>query len=354
MNENGFSYRLFTISDLKEWLFHNANNGLSDAVISRPRALAFVNDPHALPEDPALVVVFNDQNEPVGYTGAFAERWVRPALPDRYFWGSTQWMEPQYRGKGISWKMMRQIKDAVLDRYVALESSIASCRLDEKQGSVISYYPRYYILLKSKRNTLKSKLKECLVHRSIKKALDAMSSFDYSNRYVNWIDDETYAFIVAHSSHDLFLREQDYLNWQLRNPFLISTGHDRKLEAERCEFGGNVSRQQIIQVQVLVEGKLCGYYVLNLVGPICTVLYLYYEAAFCNQVFASLAAVALIKDNVEKIRSFNKDLIDFMMKMGTRSMNSKDMVDQVSLTVPSGFVVDASLSLQGGDGDMVC
>ena len=353
MNENGFSYRLFTISDLQDWLFHNANNGLSEAVISRPRALAFVNDPHALPEDPALAVVFNEQYEPVGYTGAFAERWVKPALPDRYFWGSTQWMEPQYRGKGISWKMMRQIKDAVSDHYIALESSIASCRLDEKQGSMISYYPRYYILLKCRRNTLKCKLKDWFVLRSVKKALASMNSFDYSNRYVNWIDDETYAFIVAHSNHDLFLREQDYLNWQLRNPFFVSTGYDGKLEADKCEFGGIVSRQQTIQVKVFVEGKLCGYYVLNLVGPVCSVLYLYYEKAFSNQVFASLATVALKRNNVEKIRSFNKDLVDFMKKMGIRSVNSKDMIDQVSLTVPSGFVVDASLSLQGGDGDMV-
>ena len=57
-------------------------------------------------------------------------------------------MDSAYRGKGVSWKMMHQIKDAVNDRYVKLESSVASCRLDEKQGSVISYYPRYFIVLR--------------------------------------------------------------------------------------------------------------------------------------------------------------------------------------------------------------
>lgn len=49
------------------------DNGLSDAVIACPRTLAFVNDPHALPEDAALDIVFNDKKEPVGYTGAFVE-----------------------------------------------------------------------------------------------------------------------------------------------------------------------------------------------------------------------------------------------------------------------------------------
>ena len=52
--------------------------------------------------------------------------------------------------------MMRMIKDAVGDKYVALDSSAASCRLDEKQGSVISYYPRYYFVFPERRGNAKS------------------------------------------------------------------------------------------------------------------------------------------------------------------------------------------------------
>lgn len=349
-----FEYHLYTISDLRDWLFHNVDNGLSDAVIARPRALAFVNNPHALPEDAALAVVFNEKKESVGYTGAFAEQWIRPELTERYFWGSTQWMDPVYRGKGVSWKMMRQIKDAVNDRYVALESSVASCRLDEKQGSVISYYPRYFIVLRGTKKSFKSIVKDWMVRKANRKALRNMQSFDYENRHVNWIDDETYAFIVAHSEHDLFLRKQDYLNWQLRNPFLVAMGDDPKLEKENCEFGGYVNKLHTQMIQVFVKGVMCGFYVLNMVGGHCTVLYLYCDEACHEQVFASLASIVLQYDDVEKFRTFNKALFDFMKENGVYSMNSKDCVDQVSLTVPEDFVVDPSLHLQGGDGDMVC
>lgn len=354
MDENCFSYRLFTISDLRNWLFHNESNGLSDAVIARPRALAFVTDPHARPEDAALAVVFNDKGDPVGYTGAYAEQWVKPESPERYFWGSTQWMNPEYRGKGVSWKMMRQIKDAVNDRYMALESSPASCRLDEKQGSVISYYPRYFIVLRGTKKSLKSMVKSWMVRRANQKALHKLQSFDYENRHVNWIDDETYAFITAHSEHDLFLRQQDYLNWQLRNPFLVATGGDPKLEKEACEFGGYASRLRLQMIQVFVKGAMCGFYVLNMVESHCTVLYLYYDEAYHEQVFVSLASAVLRYDDVEKFRTFNKDLFDFMLAHGVRNMHVKDFVNQVSLTVPSGFEVDPALRLQGGDGDMVC
>ena len=107
MADFNFSYRLFSVKDIEQWLVHNVENGLSDKVISRSRALAFVRNPHAQQEDAALVVVYNEQGESVGYTGAYAEEWSRPIVEGRYFWGSTQWMDPQYRGKGVSGKMMR-------------------------------------------------------------------------------------------------------------------------------------------------------------------------------------------------------------------------------------------------------
>ena len=349
-----FSYQLFTIAELRDWLFHNVQNGLSDQVIARPRALAIVNNPHALPDDPVVAVVFDGETKPVGYTAVFAEQWERPALHDRFFWGSTIWVDPKYRGKGVSRKMLGQIREGVSDRYIVTESSIASGRINEKRGSVISYHPRYYILLDSLHNTIKSKLKSLCVRFSIKKVLKALAVYDYVNRYVNWIDDETYSFIVAHSSRDLFLRKQDFLNWQLRNPFLIPTGNDGKLEEERCDFKGYVDKHQVIQVQVLVQGKMCGYYALNVVDATSTVLYLYYEEDLREQVFASLATAVLERKDVVRFRSFNKELMDFLYGLGIKSMNSTDRAEQVSLIVPSGFEVDPSHCLQGGDGDMAC
>lgn len=351
--DNDFTYRLYTISDLKDWLFQNANNGLTDAIISRPRALAFVNNPHARIDDPALAVVFNEKNEPVGYTGAYAERWNRPSLPNRYFWGSTQWMDVQYRGKGISAKMMRQIKDAVADCYIASESSAASCRLDQKQGSVISYYPRYFIMLNSNNKTLKSLIKNGMTMLSKSKAMRNLKRYNYSNRHVNWIDDETYSFVTNHGNGNLFLRSQDFLNWQMHYPFAIPVGNDCCLDEDKCEFGGYVIRLQTMMIKVYVDGEMSGFYVLRIVNSICSTWYLYCDESHSEQVFASVATNVLQLNGIVKFQTFNKELYDFMKRIGIRSQFSKSYIDKVSFTFPSGFEVDASLSIQGGDGDMM-
>lgn len=354
MTDLDFSYQLFTIDEVEQWLIHHVQNGLSDKVISRARALAFIRNPHAQPSDVALSVVFNEHHEAVGYTGAFAEEWCRPAVEGRYFWGSTQWMDPQYRGTGVSGIMMRKIKDAVADKYMALDSSPASCRLDQKQGSKISYYPRYFVMLKGGGKTLKSMVKNILSRCSSKKALRNLCNYDYTDRYVSMIDDETYSFILEHGKGDLFLRKQDFLNWQIRYPFLVPVGEDRKKEVERCEFGECVKRLLTIMVQVYVDGKMRGFYVLRTVDTTCSMMYLYYDESAREQVFASVTARVLQSKDVFKFQTFNKDLYDFLLRTGVRSQFSKSYVDQVSLTVPSGFEVDMSLRIQGGDGDMFC
>ena len=350
MNET-LIYKVFTIADLEDWLVNNKANGISDRIISRTRAYAFINNPHARKEDAVIAAVF-DGDVAIGYTAAFAEKWVRPALSDRYFWGSTQWLEPEYRGKGASWNMMRQIKDAVGERYIALESTEASCKLDHKQGYAISYYPKYFLNLKTTCRSPKALLKKKLMEYKNKKAFESLNQYKYSNRHVPLIDEETYAFIVAHSEKDLFLRQRDYLNWQIHFPFLQAV--DRRFEKKTgCEFGSDVESLSVQMAQVYREERLCGFYVLNCVNKRCKPLYLYYDTNDKEFVFASLLQNVFSMDLMQ-FSTFSKDLFDFMRNVGFCGMNSKHVVEQVSLTLPPGFTVDESLNIQGGDGDMVC
>ena len=57
---------VYTIKDLREWLIENKENGLSDKVISKTRAWAFVNNPCTSPTTPAIAVLF-ENDEMKGY-----------------------------------------------------------------------------------------------------------------------------------------------------------------------------------------------------------------------------------------------------------------------------------------------
>lgn len=345
-------YRLYTITDLSEYLICNKSNGISDYMITHARAWALINNPSAKDDDLALVAVF-DMDRPIGYTALFPDKLQKPLLEAKYYWGTTQWIEPEYRGKGISAKMMLLMKEAINHRYLGLDSSAASCKLDQKQGYLISYYPRYFYVWNKEQLGVIGRLKRMYVQCTNKKAIKRLRNYSYTNRFINYIDDFTYDFIRLHSQTNLFLRSKEMLNWQIHYPFVQVVTRDSHLEKEQCEFGAYVNSHKNDIVQVYYDGKLCGVYILNIIDGACLVQYLYYEEDYKENVFASLA-MNVLQSKVIRFRTFNKELFDFMGAHGIKNLNSKFNIEQVSLTIPPDMEIDDSLAIQGGDGDMFC
>lgn len=346
------TYHLYTISQLSEWMLQNVGNGITDSMIAHQRAWALLNNPCAKNDDLVIsAVLANDRV--IGYTAIFAEDLKKPFASHRFYWGSSQWVEPEYRGKGISAKMMLIMKEAIHHRYLGLDSSIASCKLDQKQGYKIVYYPRYFFQWKITKSTLFSLVKERYVQCMNRKSMKFLLRCDYTNRYIPTIDNKTYDFICSHSQGDLFLRSQDMLNWVLHYPFLCAIENDAHAEKEKCEFGSYVDEFEMNAIQVYVENQLRGVYIYSIVDGIFKVLYLYYDEQYSEQVFASLVVKALQR-NVMQFRTFNRALYDYMNRKGIRNINSKYTIDQISLTLPPDIEIDQSLSIQGGDGDMFC
>ena len=346
------TYHLYTISQLSEWLLQNVGNGITDSMIAHQRARALLNNPCAKNDDLVISAVLAN-GRVIGYTAIFAEDLKKPFAGHRFYWGSSQWVDPEYRGKGISAKMMLIMKEAIHHRYLGLDSSIASCKLDQKQGYKIVYYPRYFFQWKMTKSTWFSLVKERYVQCMNRKSMKLLLRYDYTNRYIPTIDDKTYDFICSHSQGDLFLRSQEMLNWVLHYPFLCAIEHDAHAEKEKCEFGSYVDEFEMNAIQVYVENQLRGVYVYSIVDGIFKVLYLYYDKQYSEQVFASLVVKAM-QGSVIQFRTFNRALYNFMGRIGIKNMNSRYTIDQISLTLPPDVEVDQSLAIQGGDGDMFC
>lgn len=344
-------YKTYTLSDLREWLLHNKNNGLSPDVINRSRAYAWINNPSGKDEDVVLVVVFDEYGHPVGYTGAFAEDYAEGNVQGRFYWGSTEWLAPEYRGQGIASKMMDAIKQAVgYYRYFASDSSLASVKLDLRQGSAVRYYPEYSLKLR-KQSSVKSKVATWYISLNNERMKKRLNKYPYSIQVMNYVDDETYEFIRSHSEKYLFLRSQDTYNWLLRFPFVQIVRDGQHLEHYSYDFSDHVDEYELSVVQVRVNGNLVGAYFVSQVNAICTLRYLYYDRNYSNEVFASVSSY-MLRPCVDEIRFYGCELFEFLLKNGLKSLNTKDIYRQIAFTTPGDFKYDEHLALQGGDGDM--
>lgn len=342
---------IFTISELRDWLINNQQNGISSWSIDPCRAYAFINNPCASENDPALVIVFDENNNPVGYTGAFAEDFIEGGIKGRFFWGSTEWINPEYRGKGVAAKMMHEIKNAVgYQYYLALDSSEASVRLDQKQGSKIQYFKRYKYKLSST-VSLKSRFLSRYVSFCNRKSLGKLRGIPYVNTYLSCIDEDTYAFIRSHAQSDLFLRQRQMFEWMMHYPFLFSVGEDEHAETGKCEFDSKVCLYSCLTVRVMVGDKIGGVYMISQTDETKTLRYLYFDVNYQENVMSSVVS-NLLTEGVREIRFFSEALRQFLIKNSFRQLNRKAFFDNVAFTCPEVLEYDESLSIQGGDGDM--
>jgi len=344
--------RIYTVKELSEGIIADSQTIPFNYSIAPSRAYALINNPCAHDDDPAIVVVSVSES-PVGYSAVFAEEYLSGNTRGHFFWGTTEWLEPEYRGKGIAGEMMRTLKDAVgIEKYIGLESSVASVKLDQKQGASIRYYDKLKYQFVS-HGSLKGWLFQRYCAWYNHRVLHKLQKYSFQNQYVNYIDEITYQFIKKHSKNNLFMRKREMLNWMLHYPFLIGTHGDSNAKIDTCEFGSLVDEYRIEIIKVYVADELVGLYIVTQTNKERTLRYLYLDELHKNEVLASVT-LNLLKPNIEQIHFMSSELQEFMQGHGIKHLNRKSYIDKISLTLPPGLSVNPNLNVQGGDGDMFC
>lgn len=355
MNTDEIKIKLYTVKDLKDWICQGTDNGLSDQIIGRIRAYAIINNPSANDSDTCLAVAYIDQ-QVVGYTAMFAELFSKPELEDKYFWGTTLFVDSQQRGKGIGKKLMKAIKDSIDNKYLGLDSSDASVEIDKKLNSSIYYYNRYQLIFKRDDLVLSIKkikyyIKRILLQAGNKEILRKTHSEEYNLEYVNYVDDSIYDFITSNSSQDLFLRKKETLNWILQYPFIISTPLVNRLDTKYAFFSAAKSFS-LSAIKVLKNNVLVGFYIYKINDGNMSILYLYCTSEEKNTVYNSILEHLFTLD-LSSICTFDLDLIEYCNLLGIKSLNKNINTYEVAFTVPVGFDFNHELKIQGGDGDML-
>lgn len=335
--------KIYTVKDLREWLENNRPaEGLSERVIAPTRAWAIIHNPYVKDEDAIVASIFED-GELAAYTASF------PDMLDgiRFWWASTLYCYPKFTGKGYGLIVVGSLMEAhepdlTYDRWAAKET----VEIFNHFGYQTTYTKRYHLSDKMIDTTaIKGKLAYCV--QELKKSLKPwpkVSNANYTIQYTSTIDDEAYAFIKAHRNNDLWLREQEMLNWIIRYPFLKSGNDERDKE---CAFGGYASKYEYRIAKVYIGEQLHGVYMLRDCEDTLSAVYLYYTEDMRDAIFDSII------DNIiaQRHRSFVTENHYLFERVRECLYFPKNDEENVSLSLPNNKKELANFTFQLGDGD---
>jgi len=336
--------KIYTVKDLREWLENNhLAEGLSERVIAPTRAWAIVHNPYVKDEDAIVAAIFED-GELAAYTASF------PDMLDgkRVWWASTLYCYPKFTGKGYGLIVVGSLMEAhepdlTYDRWAAKET----VEIFNHFGYQTTYTKRFHLSDgKIDTNTIKGKLAYCV--QELKKSLhpwSKASKANYTMQYAEHIDDEAYAFMKAHKSNDLWLREKDMLNWIVEYPF-YECGK-RKAEGGKCIFGDEARTYENKIAKVYVGEELQGVYILRRHDDKLGVVYLYYTYEKRDVVFDAIIDYVI----VQRPKSFVTENENLFERVQECLYFPKKEEEQVSLSLPDNKQYLANFTLQLGDGD---
>lgn len=333
--------KIYTVADIREWLEnHTLAEGLLERVIAPTRAWAIVHNPYVKDEDAIVAAIFED-SELAAYTASF------PDMLDgqRVWWCSTLYCYPKFIGKGYGLIVVGSLMEAhepelTYDRWAAKET----VEIFNHFGYQTTYTKRYHLTDKKiNTSSLKGKLAYCA--QELKKCLhpwSKVSKANYTVKYTLTIDDEAYAFMQTHRGKNLWLREQEMLNWIASYPF-VKAG---KNESE-CVFGANAKVYEYKIAKVYIEEQLQGVYVLRQYDDALSIVYLYYTEEKQYEVFSSIVN-QIIAIKPTSLVTENNDLLNFVKN---RLYFPKMEKEKVSLSLSDKQQYLNNFTLQLGDGD---
>lgn len=354
MSDKTITYKNFTVKDVRAWLYEGADNGLSEEIITKTRANSIVHNPF-VDDDMVVVIAALCGEKVVGYTAMFPEHLKRPDV-----WisnATTLYADPQYSSEFIGYYVSKVLHDTANGRYV-IGSDIASATvlIDKLLGlkPYVFNRRRFVINRKFRATSLRllcSKIVEPFRKLRQSYFINKIQSYNadsLSVKFVDFIDEESYRFILSHSANDIFVRSQEMLNWLIRYPFRI----DRVLgvsDKNSINYFGDVCdkfKRYIVQIR---DGNvIVGMYMLAISNNDVSIMLLYYAEKFKSDVYNILLKTIISLKPYQLFSIYD----DFNRFVDESTISLKVYNHQFVFTLPSKLKIDTTKRLQGADGDM--
>lgn len=260
--------------------------------ISRIRAASQIQNPAASPEDVVLLVAFH-QNICVGYHGLLPNVFKYNGHESVVYWGSTIFVAPDYRDKGISKLLLEEIKSTGIDSVFGQATPYAEqaylatgfqnmvnliyyqLRVDRLNNGPlsgdwlpwrrpVSHPSRPDSSVLARINRLFYSISKKMFYRRL------LNRADWVNKGVRWqaVDQLSNAcerLLAKRENVPYFLRDLKSINWMLAHPWIRSAG-DGHVKQDHYYFTTVREMFRYVALEISMDGEpdLKGFMVLSI------------------------------------------------------------------------------------------
>lgn len=345
--------KLYTISDLRNWLVHNQLiEGLSEKIIAPARAWAILHNPYVKDNDAVVCAIFEEGN-PVAYTATFPE-WLEKEQRI-IWWFTTLYCHPSAQGKGYGMIVIGQLCELIGEgNYFDMDGAAETVSIFNYLGLTTRYIPRYVFTYKQIQRSSFKGLCASLIENFAKlrcnrnriSLSNQIAKNNFTLRYITHIDDVSYNFIISHAEKDALLRSQDMLNWILSYPFMQQSPVLERVE-KALEFSSDVRAYSIQAVQVWKNNALIGVFIYRILNDQFSLKYLYYDESAMLDVFESITE-HFIKLKAKTLQTTNAAYAQWLKPY---MVTTKYIEEKQSFSYPEWFD-PTTMNIQQGDGDV--
>ena len=336
--------------------------------ISRHRGHSHAGNPRANAADILLLLAYLD-SQMVGYLGVLPERlYFGNAREARGGWLSCIWVDPQFRGKGVSKLLVNRALELYEGRILMAEFTAPAGRLFGKMGAFMPLQRKEGLRLYQRLDLaaiLPTKGGIFARLQGLWRVGDALGNavldlrFLFASRklaglkldYIQQIDAETAQFIAARQQKQLFRRNQAELDWMTSSPW-IKVGDSSSDLAKRYAFSSFAKKFEFVQVKVHdSQGKLRIYMMFSLRNHNLKVNYCYCDAIHFPDALKVLR-FHLLKWKIKTAIIYQPGLVQEIKQSGLGSLHKKTAHREYQ--IGKIFATDlegAQFEIQDGDGD---
>ena len=317
-----------TIKELPDYLKSSAFQNGSVIPISRQRAKGHANNPRALPDDVALILL-EENNQLLGYIGLLPDTLYLQNQAIHLAWMSCIWVNPDARGKGVASQLLREAFLKWDNRLLATEFTAPAKQLYDKLNlfddltivhGVRAYLRLNLAVLLPKKNSQYTKVLFLLqIADAAFNFFNDLRLFFYKKKrqtiqveQVSEIDQDSWKWIEQLQKGELFKRTQNDLKWVLKNPWLSNTS-EAKEDAGRYHFSIFAKHFAFSPLKIYRQNKLVGIIILSIIGDAVKLPYAYFKEKH-TAIIAKVIVDYMLQNKCSILTIYNKQLVDYFTK----------------------------------------